>query len=297
LTVFVRLRAELLDSESALGKHCLASMQASSAKYSSIELAREAFASRVATALEGEAPLFERGLGGLHLDDLYLACACSEGIPSAHVHFEAQCLRPLRTFIRELDGSEARLDELKQQLRERLLVGVGGQPARIAGYLGRGSLSAWVQVAAQRLALSTLRRRAPDAREVEEALLLQLVPDPDAELVQLRLRHAADFRAAVSHALGALGTRDRLLLRLHFVEGLSLSRIARTYRVSQSTASRWFARIREDMRDEAKRRLNARLGTSSSEFHSLARLLEGQLDLSLSRVLEPSTAPAEQAER
>jgi RNA polymerase sigma-70 factor, ECF subfamily len=133
LAVRARLRAELLDSDSPLGQHYLASMQASRDKYPGIELAHEAFASRVAAALENAAPLFERGLSGLHLDDLYLACACSEGIPSAHVHFEAQCVRPLRTFIRELDGSAARLDELKQQLRERLLVGVGRQPARIAG--------------------------------------------------------------------------------------------------------------------------------------------------------------------
>jgi RNA polymerase sigma-70 factor, ECF subfamily len=156
-----------------------------------------------------------------------------------------------------------------------------------------------VQVAAQRLALSTLRRRAPDAREVEDALLQQSVPDPGPELVQLRLRHAADFRAALRQALDTLGTRDRVLLRLHFVDGLSLTRIARAYQVSQSTASRWFARIRDVVHDEAKRRLHALLGTSSSEFHSLARLLEGQLDLSLSRVLGPSTEPAtpEQDER
>jgi hypothetical protein len=53
------------------------------------------------------------------------------------------------------------------------------------------------------------------------------------------------------------------------------------------------------VRNEAKRRLNALLGTSSSEFYSLVHLLDGQLDLSLSRVLRAPTAPpaSEQSEK
>jgi RNA polymerase sigma-70 factor len=178
-----------------------------------------------------------------------------------------------------------------------LLFGVGDQPARSGGYLGRGPLSAWLEVAAQRLALSQLRRRVPAARDIEDALVRHISPDPDPELVQLRLHHAAEFRESLCHALGSLETRELLLLLLlHLLEGLSLTRIAALYQVSQSTASRWFARIRDRVRDEAKRRLHALLGTSSSEFHSLAHLLDGQLDLSLSRVLEGSTG-SEEAKR
>ena len=86
-------------------------------------------------------------------------------------------------------------------------------------------------------------------------------------------------------ALGALGERDRLLLRLHLVSGVSVENIGNMYGVSQSTASRWLAKAREDVAGEAQRLLRERLGVAPSEVASLADLVASQLDLSMSRIL------------
>ena len=54
------------------------------------------------------------------------------------------------------------VDDVKQELREKLLVASGALP-RIADYLGEGPLTGWVRVSATRTALNLLRR---DTRNV-----------------------------------------------------------------------------------------------------------------------------------
>jgi RNA polymerase sigma-70 factor (ECF subfamily) len=290
--------AALLDAAGALGARYAERLAAARQQYPALQAEAEPFARHVATALESAAPELVLALGELHFGDLYLAYCCSTGQPQALALFEAHHVRSLRTFIAEFDRSPAQLDELKQVLRERLLLAAGGAPPRIARYAGRGTLAAWVQVAAQRLALSALRRPRPELPATD--LLLDCVAsddDQDLEVVQLRLQHAAPFREALSATLAELESRERLLLRMHLVEGISLTRIAASYHVSQSTASRWFAQIRDKVREGAKRRLHELLGLNSSEFHSVARLLDGQLDLSLSSVLRSAaTTPSAGAE-
>jgi len=71
-----------------------------------------------------------------------------------------------------------------------------------------------------------------------------------------------------------------------------VTRIAASYGVSQSTVSRWLARAREHVRDEALRTLQASGHLNRAEFESLARVLQSRLELSISSVLggDPSAA-------
>ncbi|HWO14171.1 MAG TPA: sigma-70 family RNA polymerase sigma factor [Polyangiaceae bacterium] len=228
----------------------------------------------------------------LRLPDLYLACACTLGTPAAIARFEALYLQRLRTFVRQIDAAPAQLDELKQRLRERVLVAQPGALPRIATYSGAGSLGSWVAIAARRLALASTRGVKPAQQPAEAVLAEQVAAGADAELDWARAEHAEAFRAALQTALKTLSARDRLLLRLHFVDGVSVTRIAASYGVSQSTVSRWLARAREHVRDEALRTLQASGHLNRAEFESLARVLQSRLELSISSVLggDPSAA-------
>ncbi len=99
-------------------------------------------------------------------------------------------------------------------------------------------------------------------------------------------------------ALAGLPDRDRLLLKLTIVSGLSHEQLANIYSVNQSTITRWIARARERVLEATEREVCAKLGMPPGEFRSLAGLLVSRLDLSISRVLDtpartdPSNFPA-----
>jgi RNA polymerase sigma-70 factor (ECF subfamily) len=216
-------------------------------------------------------------LAALHSTDLYLACACAHRDAAALRHLDEILTRAATSAAVPLDG-RADLDELCQQLRERLLV---APVPRITQYSGTGPLAGWIYIAARRLVLTAHGAAARErrARVPGEARLL----DPEIDL--WRRKYGAPVEAALAHALKTLTPRDRHLLRLHYVEGLSLTRIARAHRVDRSTASRWVAAARELLLDETRRELAARLNLTASTVDSILRALRSQLDLSLSPLL------------
>ena len=86
----------------------------------------------------------------------------------------------------------------------------------------------------------------------------------------------------------ALDDRERMVYRLHIIEGLTVERIAKTYGVSHSTISRWMASARASIVAEAQRLLRDEIRASEDDYESMSRLLVSQLDLSVSRLLRKS---------
>src|SRR5579884_1384958 len=97
-----------------------------------------------------------------HLADLYLATACAAGNAAALAAFERTHLSQVAAFVARTDSDPAFAEEVRQRLREKLLV---GQPPRISEYAGQGPLGGWVRVAAVRMALD-LRKMTARAAEV-----------------------------------------------------------------------------------------------------------------------------------
>jgi RNA polymerase sigma-70 factor (ECF subfamily) len=155
---------------------------------------------------------------------------------------------------------------------------------RIEDYAGRGPLRGWIGVTAQRLALN-LKREAPIATSGDDVLTELVAAEPDPELRQMKTQYRAEFRDAVEEALAALPARERVLLRLHHVEGLRLLQIARLYQVHESTVSRWLSQAAERAADDTRRRLVGRLSLSPQAADSLARMVLSRLDLSIARLL------------
>jgi RNA polymerase sigma-70 factor (ECF subfamily) len=255
-----------------------------------IKVAAETFAQYVTDRLEPGEGVTEAA--DLHIEDLYLACGCTLGIKEAVRALDERFLSQVGTFLSRIDRSSTFIDDVRQKLREKLLLAheSDGKP-RIASYSGRGALSSWMQVAAIRAALNLRRdQRAPkgtttfEDNDSDEALLL-----PDPELRLLQRRHRDDFRAAFAQAVAALDVESRQLLRWHFLDGLSLTQIGALRKVDKSTISRWLAAARQELFDETQRHLQQQLQVPSSDVASLMRVVRDELDdVSLERLLKKS---------
>jgi len=225
----------------------------------------------------------------LHLSDLYLAFACAEGDTHALRSF-GTLLSTVAGAVRSVDGAPAFVDEILQRLRTRVLVPEDGRSARILDYAGRGSLENWLRAGALRLALNARRdaRRGPEPLP-DASLWEPAAPTAERTLELLRGKYAAEFGSALREAFASLEPGERNVLRMHFLEGLSLNQIAAMYQVNKSTISRRMARAREILLERTRAQLERALSLPATELDSLLQQLGPRLDLSLSSVLNPST--------
>jgi RNA polymerase sigma-70 factor, ECF subfamily len=225
----------------------------------------------------------------LHLSDLYLAFACAEGDATALRSF-GTLLSSVAGAVRSVDGAPSFVDEILQRLRTRVLVPEDGRSARILDYAGRGTLENWLRAGALRLALNARRdaRRGPEPLP-DASLWEPAAPTVDRTLELLRGKYASEFGVALREAFASLEPGERNVLRMHFLEGLSLNQIAATYQVNKSTISRRMAKARETLLERTRARLERALSLPAPELDSLLAQLGPKLDLSLSSVLNPST--------
>jgi RNA polymerase sigma-70 factor, ECF subfamily len=256
-----------------------------------IVVAEDAFVRHLARHAQDRADP-ARDVASLDAGDLYLACGCAAQDPGALAAFE-RLLAQVPPALARFSPSPAFLDEVLQTLRTKLLVprDPAEQP-RVLDYAGRGSLLGWLRVAAVRAALD-LRRNQDDRLDggIERLEDRPARPSSDPEIDYLRGRYAAEFQEAVRAALGTLEADQRTVLRLRFVDGLTIDQVAAALRVGRATATRWIAAAREAIFTETQRLLRERIGLSDSEFGSLAAVLRSGLDVSLSRALGGEAAP------
>ncbi|HYI00355.1 sigma-70 family RNA polymerase sigma factor, partial [Hyalangium sp.] len=180
-----------------------------------------------------------------------------------------------------------RVGELRQGLRQRLLLAEGSALPKIATFTGRGALAQWTRAVATRLAMD-LRREASGNIPLEEAPEeAEAVVGHDPEFSFIRARYLDDFRQAFREALAALTPKERNLLRLHYVDNLSVDSVGTMYQTSRSTAARWIAQSREQLLERTRALLAQRLKLSPHELDSMLGLLRSHLDVSLNRLLTP----------
>ena len=220
-----------------------------------------------------------------HLADVVLAQACARG--------DAAALRILERdyFQTPSAGHDApssllpprhRADaaEVLQLLRHRLLVPDADGRVRIGEYAGRGSLRAWLRVAAVRVALNLLRGTRRE-RPLEEDRELANRAAGDLEITHLKSRYRREFKEAFSAALLTLEVRDRNLLRQHYLDGLTMETIAPLYRVHRITVVRWMERARAALGKATRQELASRLKVERTELESILRLIDSQLEMSV----------------
>jgi hypothetical protein len=100
----------------------------------------------------------ERGGTDGTLADLYIACGCALGDPAALSAFESHYGREIRIALQRMKQPDSTVQEVEQQIREKLFVGEDGTRPRIADYTGRGDLRSWLRVIAVRTAVCCEKR-------------------------------------------------------------------------------------------------------------------------------------------
>ncbi len=256
------------------------------AAWPDIELAEPDFLAHLAGCLaRADDPV--RALRRAPAGDLFLACACSRGDPRALREFERLYIAQVATYVARVDASPAFVDEVRQFLRIRLLIGDGEGPPRVRTYGGSGPLGAWVRVAALRVAQNlkagAARERGHVAIEVEEMRLPGAAPDPELEV--LRRRFAPEIQAAFRTTLAELPARERNVLCLYYVDGLSGEAIAAMYDVHAATIRRRIERCRAAVLERTLALVRERLEVSHEELESILALVQSQIDVSLSLLL------------
>jgi RNA polymerase sigma-70 factor (ECF subfamily) len=244
------------------------------AAWPALQLERNAFDRRVSELASRGEPRVD------HAADLYLACACTEGVRGAIDAFETSFAKGILRAIEQVDRAPEFVEEASQILRIKLFAIA---PPKIAAYGARAKLSTWLTTAALRTALNL--RASRGGRSHEEIDEHPLAAAALAERDFVRERYRADVARAVEAAIQGLTTRERSLLRLHLGERMSIDRLAVAYGVDRSTAARWVAAARRKLVDGARAEIEARLGVSPSELVEVGADVRSALEVSVIRLL------------
>lgn len=256
--------------------------EAGRSAWPSVSVSAEAFVEHLSDRMGvAEGPPVEV-VGRLHVADLYLALGCALADAAALAAFDEHLLPAACEGLSA--GAALEPGELRQLIRVQLLAPGPSSRPRIAAYAGTGPLKHWLRAAAHRAAIDELRRRkAISGGEADPLHAVELGGDP--ELEYLKRHYRGDFRAAFGRAFEALSTRERAVLRLHVIEGLTTERIGAIYGVTRVTVSRWLSRAKAELLDETRRALAERLSLPPAEVESLLGLVASRLDVSLLSLL------------
>jgi RNA polymerase sigma-70 factor (ECF subfamily) len=212
--------------------------------------------------------------------DLYLACACTEGIGGAAERFYTLFGDRIPVFLGKLVQTPDELDEVRQSVLVRCLLAIGDQLPALATYSGRGSLEGWVLATAVREALALRRDRE---RHVE--LTSSAVEDPGSD--PLIAHYREPVTRAFAAATAALPREQRALLRLHYVHGVTTAQLAQMFQVSRATLVRRLT----DARGELFAHIQSALGgVPAEDCEHVLRLVKSHVDLRLSTLLRETAA-------
>ncbi len=211
----------------------------------------------------------------LRVDDIFVVCAALAGHEAAQSALEKR-VRAAASKVRYPDH-----DELVQRCWVRLFVSEDAPP-RVLRYVGAGNLDGLFRVTATRVALNAARD-TPATDTLESTLDLESFELAlDSQLATAEVEQV--FKAGLTTAIGELEEDERLLLRLHLVDGLGIDHLSSILGVHRATAARRLERARNRVADRVRAAMVRQLGDQGVR-DSLLRHIRSQLDLSLSRIL------------
>jgi RNA polymerase sigma-70 factor (ECF subfamily) len=217
-------------------------------------------------------------VGLIHASDLYLAFACMVGNTVAVSELDRRYLHRVKSFISWIGTDPIFVDDVRQILREKLLLASREAP-KIAEYCGRGSLESWLRIAAARTALN-LRRCQRASRTVSTPAVDRqhaTAEDPENELI--RAQNTAEVQRALDATVAGLTLEQLRLFRLHFVDGLTIDEICAVLPQSRSAIGRQIISVRSKIATETRGRLLQRLRLNPNDLDSV--LSPNELDVTL----------------
>jgi len=237
------------------------------------------FATVIASSVGGVADAVDE----LAIEDLYLAQACATAAPAALAAFSASCDAALAGGLRQLGLADDVVEEVLHETRTKLFVAIAGHP-KIATYSGHAALKTWTRTVATRVAIDRIRAREDMTSDDH---ILDKLPDAadTPDLAHLRATYQAELKGAFEEALATLDVRERNVLRLHFIDRLTIDEIGALYAVHKTTAFRWLEAARTALAKRTRSGFQQRVKVLPAELDSIVRLVQSHVDLSLSRVL------------
>lgn len=211
-------------------------------------------------------------------EDLALTRACAAGDDVAWRELERRHFPYVRAFAQRFGLPEHVGEEVAMQV-----IGDLWRRETIARYEGRSALRTWLGALVTNAALTArVRMRAREGREQLSAIDVPRGPGT-AEGAELE----AALGESTTAALARLDPRSRLLVLLHYEQGLTLEEIGSMEGASKATMSRRLHAIRAGLREEIDRGLAAR-GVTWKEIRPDVDL--AHLDLRLGELLARTRA-------
>ncbi len=217
--------------------------------------------------------------------EVYVAAGCGEGDTAAIRAFEETYFPHLHGRLQQMRLSSRQREEVVQELREKLFVGKPGQRARICDYAGDGKLPGLIKVTAYRCAIDVMREASHFVPMSQEAFELPTISD-DAELLSIRAEFQTHFKKAFASAVEKLSSKERNILRMRFMQKLSIDQIAKLYGTHRATIFRWLASAREAVLLETRSQLAAELALDRDRLDSLFGLMDSKFEASIEALLE-----------
>jgi RNA polymerase sigma-70 factor (ECF subfamily) len=249
------------------------------AAWPAIALAETDFAAFLGRCLPEDAA---EDVAALRGGDLWLACAYGRGVPGAAEALERHGFASISRTLARLGAPAPLIADVLQELRGRLVEMQAPQPDQKV-YAGRGDLVGWLRVSAVR---EMNHRRNRLARELPFETRPTLVASPlhEPELALLRRTHKRELSEAFKEALASMSSRERNLLRYHFIENLTAGDIGRLYGVHRATAARWISRARQTLCERTRDCFTRRVSTSEEGFQRVVALIESEVHVQLAAV-------------
>jgi len=248
----------------------------------------------------------EAYLETLHVADLALACACSDGNPAAWDFFIAQFRPELYRAARAIAG-EANARELADSLYADLYglrENEGRRKSLFDYFHGRSKLGTWLRAVLSQRHVDEIRRarrteplEEESGEERHEIAALaaaahapsNAAPDPE------RAQYLAVLQVALTAALGALEPRDRLRLAYYYADGRTLAEIGRLLGEHEATASRKLDRARREVRRLVETSLREQKKWTEAQVSVCLEHARGEWPFDLEQALRSSSSRLEPA--
>jgi RNA polymerase sigma-70 factor (ECF subfamily) len=213
--------------------------------------------------------------------EIHLAIACARGDNAAVAAFDRAYLDVVPQALASMKLPTATVEDVRSTVRDKLLLADGDRTARILDYAGRGRLRGLVQVTATRTAIDRIRLEEREA----ELPARELAASTDVALSLIKAQYRAAFSAGFARAVAGASRRDRNLLRLHFLGGMTLEQLAQMYNVHRATVVRWLAAAREAVFDATREHVAGQIDAPPDELDEMFDLVKSRVELSVERLL------------
>jgi RNA polymerase sigma-70 factor, ECF subfamily len=246
------------------------------AKWPNVKLSDEVFLSRLGARVKESSSVVGM-LGRLRTSDLFVAWAAEGHDETAIKSIITHTRKTLEGALAPMNLAAHERDEVLLRLQERVFV---GEKPRIGSFSGTGSIGTWLAAAVVRLAIDAKRAVRPED-ELNDELASAVADTSDLELELIRKRYQSEFRDAFHSAFLALTLDERNLVRLTFIDRLSIDALGAMTGLHRSTVARRIAALRDELAKGTRKRLQEKFRLTASDVNSLMRVVVTAFDTSL----------------